>query len=120
MDGTDFKIGELSSLFSSHKFAKKSGLRCEVCLCILTGDIVWINGPFPASYHDMRIFWMSLLSHLGPGERVEVDDGYIGEAPQHVKCPKCVTNPAETEFMQQRVRNRQETVNKRFEDWGIL
>ena len=29
-------------------------------------------------------------------------------------------NPEETEFMQQRVRNRQETVNKRMKNWGAL
>ena len=60
------------------------------------------------------------MSHLGGAERVEADDGYIGEAPLHVKCPKSFTNPQETEFMQQRVRNRQETVNNRFKNWGVL
>ncbi len=120
VDGTDFKIAEHGPLFSSHKFNKKSALRYEVCLCILTGDIVWINGPYPGSYHDMTIFRESLMSHLGRAERVEADDGYIGEAPLHVKCPKSFTNPKETLHMQQRVRNRQETVNKRFKDWGIL
>jgi hypothetical protein len=25
---------------------------------------------------------------LEEGERVEADDGYVGEAPRHVKCPK--------------------------------
>jgi len=29
-------------------------------------------------------------------------------------------NPEETVFMQQRVRNRQETVNKRMKNWGAL
>ena len=120
-DGTDFKIPEYGPTFSSHKFAKKSGLRYEVCICILTGDIVWIHGPFPCGkFPDITIFRKSLLSHLGEAERVEADDGYIGEAPRHVKCPKCIANPQETEFMQQRVRNRQETVNKRFKDWGVL
>jgi hypothetical protein len=57
---------------------------------------------------------------LAPAERVEADDGYVGEAPQYVKCPKSFTNPPETEAMQQRVRNRQETVNSRFKQWGVL
>ena len=96
-------------------------MRYEVCLCILTGDIVWINGPYNAGrWPDINIFRDSLLSHLGENERVEADDGYIGEAPQYVKCPKSFVNPTETEFMQQRCRNRQETVNKRFKQWGIL
>jgi hypothetical protein len=34
--------------FSSHKFAMKSGLRYELALNIKTGELVWINGGFPA------------------------------------------------------------------------
>ena len=60
------------------------------------------------------------MSHLGEGERVEADDGYIGEASGCIKCPKSFSNPEETLFMQQRVRNRQETVNKRMKNWGVL
>jgi len=121
VDGTDFKIPNYGPAFSSHKFKGKSGLRYEVGLCIKTGDIVWINGPFPCGRNpDINIFRASLLSHLDEGERVEADDGYIGDAPRYIKCPKSFTNPVVTETMQQYVRNRQETVNKRFKDWGIL
>ena len=60
------------------------------------------------------------MSHLEHNERVEADDGYIGEHPRYVKCPAGFTNPEETLFMQQRVRNRQETVNKRFKHFEIL
>ena len=58
-------------------------------MCIIIGDIVWINGPYNAGqWPDIKIFQYSLLSHLGENERVEADDGYyIGEAPQYVKCP---------------------------------
>ena len=51
---------------------------------------------------------------------MEADDGYVGEAPEYVKCPASFVNPEETLYMQQRVRNRQETVNKRFKNWGVL
>lgn len=47
-------------------------------------------------------------------------DGCIGEHPVHVKCPAGFANPQETLHMQQRVRNRQESVNNRFKFWGIL
>ena len=111
-DGTDFQMPQLGPTFSSHKFKERSGLRYEVALCILTGDIVWIHGPFPCgSYPDISIFHDSLLSHLAPYEQVEADDGYIGESPQYIKCPKSFTNPEETQYMQQRIRNRQETVS---------
>lgn len=120
VDNTDFRIVGHGKQFYSFKF-KKSALRYEVALCILTGDIVWINGPYePGVWNDIAIFRDGIMHHLEDGERVEADDGYIGEAPTYVKCPKCFTNPRETLFMQQRVRNRQETVNKRFKNWGIL
>ena len=120
VDGTDFQILQKGSRFWSHKF-KKSGLRYEVGICILTGDIVWINGPYPAgSYPDISIFRDGIMHHLDPFERVEADDGYIGEAPRHVKCPMSFTHNKNNEAMQSRVRRRQETVNKRFKDWGIL
>lgn len=60
------------------------------------------------------------MSHLGPNERVEADDGYLGAAPQHVKCPMSFVNPQETQKMQQIARCRQETANKRFKQWGCL
>lgn len=120
MDGTDFQIPNKGSLFYSHKF-KKSGLRYEVGLCIRTGDIVWINGPYACGkWADISIFRDSLKSKLDQYERVEADDGYIGEAPRHIKCPKSATNKRINEAMQSRVRRRHETVNKRFKDWGIL
>ena len=80
-----------------------------------------MNGPFVASKHnDIIFFRSSLVSHLSFGERVEADDGYIGEAPQHIKCPMSVTNPAKIKEMQGRVRSREETINIRSKDWGIL
>ena len=100
---------------------QQSGLRYEVALCILTGDIVWINGPYECGkWPDISIFRNSLLSHLAPNERVEADDGYRGCHPQHVKCPAGFANEPDNLQMQQRARNRQESVNERFKNWGIL
>ena len=59
------------------------------------------------------------MSHLEKGERVELDNGYIGEHPQWVKCPKGFANLEETEYMQQRCRNREETVNKRLRQLSV-
>ena len=88
---------------------------------IIGGDIVWINGPYECgNWPDVKIFRDSLRSFLDENERVEADDGYIGEAPTKVKCPKSFTNKEETERMQALARNRQETVNARFKHWQIL
>lgn len=121
MDGTDFRVKQLGPTFASHKFAKKSGVRYEVALCIKTGDIVWINGPFPCGkLNDISIFRQALMTELSDNERVEADDGYVGESPQHVKCPASFTANPVTKFMQERVRSRQETINNRFKFWCIL
>lgn len=120
VDGTDFRISERGREFYSHKF-KKSGLRYEICVCIKSGEIVWLNGPYPCGkWSDITIFRDCLIHHLGRHERVEADDGYIGEAPRRVKCPRSFVNSRNTERMQSIVRQRQETANKRFKMWGCL
>lgn len=123
VDGTDFRIQQpkiWSKGWFSHKF-NGPGLRYEVGVSILNGDICWINGPYePGDWPDIKIFRNSLMSHLDNNERVEADDGYVGEAPQHVKCPMSFTNPEDTLKIQSRVRARHETVNKRFKQWGCL
>ena len=121
VDGTDFRIamGYVKS-FWSYKF-KKSGLRYEVGLCIRTGDICWWVGPYaPGVWNDNMIFNDALVSALEPGERCETDRGYQGSAPIYAKCPGVVEADPATAEVQQRVRSRQETVNKRFKNWAIL
>ncbi len=57
---------------------------------------------------------------LENGERCELNDGYQGSAPMHAKCPGVIEADPEKAEMQQRVRNRQETVNKQFKNRAIL
>ena len=120
VDGTDFQIQNAGRRFYSHKY-KKSGLRYEVATSLINGDLVWINGPYECGkWPDISIFRNSLLSHLTEGERVEADDGYIGECPRYVKCPGHITADPTTSSMQADIRKRHETINKRFKQWGIL
>ena len=82
---------------------------------------MWINGPFPAgAFPDVEIFRSCLSLWLDRDERVEADDGYIGNAPYKVKCPASLTNPDETQAMQSIIRMRQETINKHLKQWEIL
>ena len=53
----DFCIPQHGQKFYSHKF-KKSGLCYEVALCIMTGDILWMNGPYEPG------FWPDILKLL--------------------------------------------------------
>lgn len=57
VDGTDFQICEPSKFdekWFSHNFNGPS-VRYEIAVCIQTGWIVWINGPFPCGTPDLCI-----------------------------------------------------------------
>ena len=48
---------------------------------VLAGNIVRNNGPYAAGkYPDIQILCSGLAHFLDEYERVEADDGYIGEA----------------------------------------
>ena len=57
VDCTDYRVEiQGGPAWFSYKF-RKPGLRYEICLCIKTEYIVWINGPFPCGdYNDITIF----------------------------------------------------------------
>jgi hypothetical protein len=57
----------------SHK-SQGAGYRYEMGVCIQTGDIVWVNGPFKCGdWPDINIFRCGLKGRLAPGEKVEAD-----------------------------------------------
>jgi hypothetical protein len=122
VDGTDFRIIEPKPFdkgWYSHKFHGPA-LRCEITLCIRTGDIVWVSGPFPAGeWTDLKIFRNELKHFLGPGERVEADKGYRGDFPLCVKT-HCPGEASEKKYMRRLVLARHEHVNGRLKNFAIL
>ncbi len=60
-DGTDFRIQQKGAarkgnLFSSHKYTGKSTLRYDLGGDILAGNLVWVEGPYPAgAWNDIEI-----------------------------------------------------------------
>jgi len=120
VDGVNFRCPNSTKLFCSHKF-KKGGLRHLIVLCIKTGDIICIEGPFPCGLHnDVKCLRWSLLNWLDENERMEADDGFIGECPKHCKCPGSFVADETKLWMQNRVRSRHETVNKRMKQFQCL
>jgi hypothetical protein len=128
VDGVDFEIlephpyeREWSKRWFSPKF-KGPGLRYEVGVSILKGDIVWINGPFPCGlWNDYKIFKEGgLKDYLDPMERVEADDGYAAGDPEFVKTRSGVFHPEGGRDVRNCVRARHETVNKRMKQFGVL
>ena len=80
VDGTDFLIDEptpFSKKWSSHKFGKHAALRYEIGICIQTGWIVWVNGPYPAGqWPDLAISRDCLNQSLGRKEKFLADGGH--------------------------------------------
>ena len=125
VDGTDCKIPlQITNpkAFYSHKF-KGSGLRYEVGVCIMTGHIVWVMGPFPCGdWPDINIFRYALKHRLDPFERVEADDGYVGEDPANIKVPGSVVHDHDDRqlIVRTRVRRRHEGINKRIKQFKCV
>jgi hypothetical protein len=89
VDGTDCAIQEppktddsklpFDKKWYSHKL-NGAGVRYEVAVCIKTGDIVWVNGPYACGkYPDIVIFQDRLVNMLDRDEKVEADHGYLKE-----------------------------------------
>jgi hypothetical protein len=84
VDGTDFRVPQKGMVikgnaFASHKYAGKSTLCYELGMSILGGDLVWIQGPYPASkFTDINLFNKVLNHFLYPGKQVKANEGYVG------------------------------------------
>lgn len=118
VDCTDCSILEpypFDRKWFSHKF-KSAALRYEIGVVIETGDISWVNGPFPAGENpDISIFRKDLKLHLMNKETVVADKGYRGDV-------ACVTDSYinSDRLLINRVRARHETINKRLKTFNIL
>lgn len=126
VDGVDFKIREPSytvgtpeyRIWFSHKF-NGPGLRYEIGVCIQTGNIVWIAGPFPAGdYPDVEIFQIGMMNYLDNGETVEADSGYTGDIP--VRTPDDFGGNIEWRRMKGQARARHETINGAIKQYNIM
>lgn len=126
VDGSHFKINEPSTgptakdpKYYSHKF-QQSALNYELALSIYEQKLVWINGPFPASRHDITIFREEggLLSKIPEGCRVIADNGYNGEA-KVVSTPNPHDHPL-VRSLKSVARSRQEAFNGRMKRFKCL
>jgi len=89
----------------------------------LTGDIVWINGPFPAGdWNDITIFRQALINFLEEWEVAEADAGYLGEDPGNTNTPTGIRYMERKVVKKARgcVRHRQEAVNERVKQFAVL
>ena len=119
VDGTDCPVFEpwpFSKNMYSHKL-NGPGIKYEVAVCLRTGRIVWINGPFVGSKSDGTIFREGLSNLLYDEEGVEVDRGYAGD--NKMKTPQMGKDSKERK-MKSNARAQHEIINGRLKQFGVL
>ena len=119
IDGTDMRINEptpWSTKWYSHKF-HAAGLRYEIGICIVSGDIVWVIGGYACGdWPDLEISRNGILTLLDDGEKVIADSGYRGD---DRILHKTGENNSFTARMRAEVRARHETVNARIKVFAV-
>jgi hypothetical protein len=119
IDGTDCPINEpqpFNPKYFSHKF-HGPGVKYEVGICIITGWIVWFNGPFPAGNPDLRISRLGICNYLEKKEMILADGGYRDGSTHH-DTPTGLHNLGQR--MRSLCRARHETINGRLKSFKIL
>jgi DDE superfamily endonuclease len=124
IDGTDFKIREprpFSSKWYSKKFHGPS-VRYEIGICIQTGWIVWVNGPFPCGeWPDIKIAMEDVVYMFeeDTDERAVADRGYSGH-PLYFDQPWKYLDDEHQKARKAPARARHECINGLFKNWRIL
>jgi hypothetical protein len=116
-----------SSKWYSHKH-NGPGLTYELAIAIRTNNLVWINGPYKASTHDITMFrggnkgqtenQNCLYYKIPDGKKAIGDGGYKGE-PSKISYTREL-DPSDVKKWKGRVKARHETFNKRIKDFRIL
>jgi hypothetical protein len=125
VDGVHFRIQEpphptykRDKQYFSHKFGR-AGLDYEIAISIFESKGVWVNGPFKAGRHDVKIFKDDGLKDLIPqGKRVVADRGYRG-APEVVSYRNDLDTEEVKEF-KRRALSRHEGFNSRLDTFKSL
>ena len=108
--------GGFSPSWFSHKF-NGPGVRYEICVSIVGGDIVWINGPFRCgAWPDLRIAREKLVHNLSRGEKIIADGGYQGE--DCFDTPNGLNN--QRSKMVSNIRARHETINGKIKAFRVV
>jgi hypothetical protein len=77
VDCTDFHVLETYPFEKGLWLFNRPGLRYEIGVCIATGLIVWLNGPYlPQQMNDLSIFQHRMMWALTDGEWIVGDQGY--------------------------------------------
>ena len=124
VDGVHFRSQEpkhptlsKNRAYYSHK-GNGPGLTYQLALDIWRSRIVQMQGPYPASTHDITIFRNGLKQQTPFGKRGIGDNGYRGER-EILSLPNSHDHPELRKF-KSRARARQESLNTRIQNFNIL
>ena len=118
LDGTDFPCNETHpmdpSLFS-HKI-NSAGIRYDIALNIVTGDIVyWSGGDGAGVYPDLMIARNRIVHLLDPGEKILADKDYKDDRyfiyPSDLRGDNVVIK---------KMTARHKNINARLKIWGFF
>lgn len=125
VDGVHCRINEPNDpnyrknpVYYSHKF-HQAGMVYEIALDLFKNQVAWVNGPFPASISDKKIFKeKGLMDKIPYGKKVIADHGYKG-LDDYISRHSSLDSDA-VRTLKKRALARQETFNKRLKDFGIV
>jgi hypothetical protein len=104
--------------YYAHK-CKLSDLNYELGMSVYEYKLVWVNGAFKTSCHDITIFRQAGLRGMIPeGHQVIADRRYMGE-PTQISTPT-LHDPAELRKFKSRVRACHESFNARIKNFKCL
>lgn len=112
LDGVDCRIREpqpFNKKWFSHKF-KAAGIRYEIGISVVGGELVWIHGGFPCGeWPDLKIAKETYI-HFAAKEITLADKGY--------RLKKYFKQPSSR--IEKRILARHETLNGRIKEFAIL
>lgn len=127
VDGTDFRIWEPSHpMFNQDKryYSQKhnhGSIKYEIAICLYTGKVLHINGPFPGGENDLNMFRDKLKAKIPEGKLVIADSGYKSsqDDEQMFSLPNAMDSTATAAF-KSRARCCQESFNGRIKNFACL
>ncbi|KAG7365076.1 DDE superfamily endonuclease [Nitzschia inconspicua] len=127
VDGVHCRTFEARKKPTGKVYSHKShgpGLAYELGIAVYESRLVWINGPFDASVHDIMMFRnpddpdSSLKETIPDGKRAIADNGYRGERQSKTAPPNRLDS--QLKDLKNRARARHEAFNGRIKSFFIL
>ena len=124
VDGVHCRISEPRGTPSKTWFSfklKKAGLAYELAIGVFKGNLIWINGPFPAGETDLQIYRKpgGLKSKIPPGKRV-IGDRIYSRSKEPTISGRNPLDIKEVAELKERAKARHETFNSRIKTFEIL